>query len=421
MNSLDLHAICSSSYNFAMNTQNTSDFLVVGGGIVGLATAWNLHQRFPDSRLTVLEKESRVAAHQSGRNSGVLHSGIYYKPGSLKASTCRNGKVAMERFCREHSIAYETCGKIIVAVSESELDGLDRIYARGIENGVTCHWLDRAQILELEPYAAGLRAIHVPEAGIVDYPVVCQRLSSLLTQAGHKIHLMQEVNAIDCDTQQVRVKCGNQSYSTGFLITCGGLHSDRLVRLSGLVPPAKIVPFRGEYYELKQDRRHLCRNLIYPVPDPKFPFLGVHFTRMVSGDVECGPNAVLALAREGYSWGKIRVGDLAESLAYIGFLKLAARHWRMGLGEVHRSLSKSAFVKALQRLLPDIQASDLTPCRAGVRAQALARDGSMIDDFLWVTAPRMVHVCNAPSPAATASLEIGRQIVERVSLEMTEK
>ena len=234
------------------------------------------------------------------------------------------------------------------------------------------------------------------------------------------MRLSREVTAIRADANQVTVSCGNEQLSAGFLVTCAGLYSDRLVRLSGLKPPAQIVPFRGEYFELKADRRHLCRNLIYPVPDPNFPFLGVHFTRMIGGEVECGPNAVLALAREGYSWGKVRVGDLAESLSYGGFLKLATRHWRMGLGEIQRSLFKSAFVKALQRLLPSIQAADLTPCRAGVRAQALAADGSMIDDFLWVTAPRMLHVCNAPSPAATASLEIGRIIAERVGVSLAE-
>jgi len=403
-----------------MSAANKSDFLVVGGGIVGLATAWRLMNQFPDAKIALLEKEPRVGAHQSGRNSGVLHSGIYYKPGSLKAVTCRTGKAAMEEFCREQSIGYETCGKIIVAVDESEIAGLKRIHERGIENGVTSHWLDSAEIREIEPHSAGLRGLHVPEAGIVDYPAVCEKLAALLVAGGHCVNLQKQVTAIRSEAQHVTVSCGREQFTTGFLVTCGGLYSDRLVRLSGLQPPAQIVPFRGEYYELKADRRHLCRNLIYPVPDPKFPFLGVHFTRMIGGEVECGPNAVLALAREGYSWGKVRMGDLVESLTYGGFLKLATRHWRMGMGEIQRSLFKSAFVKALQRLLPEIQASDLTPCRAGVRAQALAPDGSMIDDFLWVAAPRMVHVCNAPSPAATASLEIGRIIAERVAVALAE-
>lgn len=398
-----------------MTTENTSDFLVVGGGIVGLATAWRLMQQFPDAKITLLEKEARVGSHQSGRNSGVLHSGIYYKPGSLKAVTCRAGKAVMEQFCREHSVRYETCGKIIVAVDDSEVPRLEHIQQRGVENGVVSHWLDAKGIRELEPHSAGIRALHVPEAGIVDYPAVCDKLASLLTDHGHSVRLHQEVTSVQSDPKQVTVTCGSEIFKTGFVVTCGGLYSDRLVRMSGLKPPAQIVPFRGEYFELKADRRHLCRNLIYPVPDPKFPFLGVHFTRMIGGEVECGPNAVLALAREGYTWGTVRLGDLAESLTYGGFLKLATRHWQMGMGEIKRSLFKSAFVKALQRLLPEIRSEDLTPCRAGVRAQALAADGSMIDDFLWVTAPRMVHVCNAPSPAATASLEIGRIIAERVA------
>ena len=402
-----------------MTTANNSDFLVVGGGIVGLATAWQLMQQFPHSKITLLEKEARVGSHQSGRNSGVLHSGIYYKPGSLKAITCRVGKATMEQFCREHSVRYETCGKIIVAVDESEVPRLENIHQRGVENGVVSHWLDAAGIRELEPHSAGIRALHVPESGIVDYPAVCEKLAELLRANGHSVRMHQQVTAVQADAKQVTVTCGSEKFTTGFLVTCGGLYSDRLVRMSGLKPPAQVVPFRGEYYEIKSDRRYLCRNLIYPVPDPKFPFLGVHFTRMVGGEVECGPNAVLALAREGYSWGTVRVGDLAESLTYGGFLKLATRHWQMGVGEIKRSLFKSAFVKALQRLLPEIRSEDLTPCRAGVRAQALAPDGSMIDDFLWVTAPRMVHVCNAPSPAATASLEIGRIIAERVSENMS--
>lgn len=397
-----------------MANEQTADVLVVGGGIVGLATAWQISRQLPDARITLLEKEDRVGAHQSGRNSGVLHSGIYYKPGSLKAKTCRAGKLAMENFCREHDVPFETCGKIIVAVDETELPGLEKIRARGEENGVISHWLDRPQMLQVEPHVAGIRALHVPESGIVDYPEVCRRLADLLKAGGHRVLLGQKVVGIEASAREVQVRCSAAEYHTGHLVTCGGLHSDRLVRLSGLQAPAQIVPFRGEYYELKPARRDLCRNLIYPVPDPNFPFLGVHFTRMIGGEVECGPNAVLALAREGYSWGTLRIGDLAESITYGGFQKLAIKHWRMGLGEIHRSLSKAAFVKALQRLMPEIHAEDLVPCRAGVRAQALAADGSMIDDFLWVTGPRMLHVCNAPSPAATASLEIGHIISQRV-------
>lgn len=400
-----------------MTQSNHFDFLVVGGGIVGLSTAWNLCQRYSDSKICVLEKENTVAAHQSGRNSGVLHSGIYYKPGSLKARTCREGRIAMENFCREEDISFETCGKIIVAVTEEEVPRLDPIYHRGITNEIDCQIIDKKQIAEIEPHSAGVRAIHVPAAGIADYPAVCQRIKKRLGERGHAVLLGEKVKGITPSTNDVQVRTQNNCYSANFLVTCGGLYSDHLVKLSGLTPPAQIVPFRGEYFELKAERRGLCKNLIYPVPDPRFPFLGVHFTRMVTGDVECGPNAVFALAREGYSWGHVQLGELAESLFFGGFLKLASRHWRMGLGEVHRSLSKTAFVKALQRLIPEIHSEDLTPCRSGVRAQALAKDGSLIDDFLWVTEPRMVHVCNAPSPAATASLEIGRIIAERVETE----
>lgn len=390
------------------------DFLVVGGGIVGLATAYQLTRRLPDASIALLEKESSVARHQSGRNSGVLHSGIYYKPGSLKATTCKAGKVAMEDFCREQSIPFERCGKVIVAVDDGEEQRLQAIYERGQANGIDCRLIDRNELVQLEPHTAGHRAIHVPEAGIVDYPAVCRRLSQLLVERGQCVVLGERVRSIVPQAGCVQVETAGEKFQAGYLITCGGLYSDQLVKLSGLKSPAQIVPFRGEYFELRPEARHLCRSLIYPVPDPTFPFLGVHFTRMISGEVECGPNAVLALSREGYSWGNVRLGELLQALRYPGFIRLAARHWRMGLGEVHRSLSKAAFVQALRRLIPEIRSDQLTPCRAGVRAQAIARDGSMIDDFLWVAEGRMLHVCNAPSPAATASLEIGRQIVERV-------
>lgn len=394
------------------------DFVVVGGGIVGLATAYQLTQKYPDAKLALLEKESQVAQHQSGRNSGVLHSGIYYKPGSLKARTCRTGKVLMEQFCDEQQIAYERCGKIIVALDGDEESRLDAIHERGQANGIQCTKIDAAQIRELEPHSAGVAALHVPESGIVDYPAVCQRLAAILRERGHAVELGQRVESIKRDGKTVIIKTPQAQYFARFLVTCGGLYSDRLVKMAGLKPPAKIVPFRGEYYELTPGARQLCRNLIYPVPDPNFPFLGVHFTRMVSGDVECGPNAVFALAREGYSWGNVQLGDLMESLSYGGFLKIAAKNWKTGLGEIHRSISKSAFVAALQRLIPEINAAQLTPCRAGVRAQAIGKDGAMVDDFLWVVEENMVHVCNAPSPAATASLEIGNQIVTRVDQQL---
>jgi (S)-2-hydroxyglutarate dehydrogenase len=394
------------------------DFIVVGGGIVGLATAVELSNRYRDCKLLLLEKENAVGQHQSGRNSGVLHSGIYYKPGSLKATTCREGKLAMEQFCSENKIAFERCGKIIVALDDAERLRLDAIYQRGIANGINCCIIDQHQIKQLEPHSAGIAAIHVPEAGIVDYPAVCNRLKDLLIEAGHSVQLGQRVSSIQSTSQQIEVSTtSNQSYRAGYLITCGGLYSDKLAEMSGLQPGAKIVPFRGEYYELREDCRHLCKNLIYPVPDPSFPFLGVHFTRMIHGEVECGPNAVLALAREGYDWTTVSIPELAGSLSYGGFLKIASRHWKTGLGEIKRSLFKSAFVKALQRLIPEIRSEHLKPCRAGVRAQAIAADGSIVDDFLWLTQNRSLHVCNAPSPAATASLAIAKQIVDRAAQE----
>ncbi len=398
----------------------TSDFLIVGGGIVGLATARALSLRFPDASICLLEKESDVAQHQSGRNSGVLHSGIYYKPGSIKAQTCRDGRSSMVDFCQQEGIDFEICGKVIVATQESEIAALERIYQRGQANGIECREIDRIELTEREPHCSGIAAIHVPSSGIVDYPAVCRRIAENLRVAGHAVEFSRQVSGIQRSGQTVAIECTDGSkYQTKFLVGCGGLHSDRIVRMSGLQPPAKIVPFRGEYYELKPDARSLCRHLIYPVPDPNFPFLGVHFTRMVSGDVECGPNAVFALAREGYSWGKISPGDIVDAVRFKGFRSLAWQHWKMGLGEIHRSISKRAFVKALQRLIPEVQSEHLRPCRAGVRAQAMTVTGEMVDDFLWVSDESMLHVCNAPSPAATASLEIGRHIVDQIESQIS--
>ena len=395
--------------------KHQADFAVIGGGIVGLAAAYQISQRFVGSRIVLLEKEPHVAAHQSGRNSGVLHSGIYYKPGSLKATTCRAGKVAMESFCQAESIPYEICGKVIVALDDKELPLLERIFERGQGNGVRCEKIDRQQLREIEPEAAGVAAVRVHEAGIVDYPAVCRRLAQKLMDAGHKVHLNAEVVAIKPHAEHVELKTSSDQFLAGYMVNCGGLYSDRLIRMAGGKPPAKIVPFRGEYYQLKPEYRYLCRHLIYPVPDPDFPFLGVHFTRMVDGSVECGPNAVLALAREGYNWLTINPKDLLESLSYRGFLKMARKHWSQGLGEMQRSLSKGAFVRALQRLVPNLREEFLIPCRAGVRAQAVTDDGRLVDDFLFLRSERMIHVCNAPSPAATASLKIGETILNELA------
>ena len=393
----------------------TSDLIVIGGGIVGLATAYKYQRRFPGRSCIVLEKESELAAHQTGRNSGVLHSGIYYNPGSLKAKNCREGKLAMEAFCREEGVAFDICGKVIVALNDEELPRLDNIYERGQANGVACEIISRERLLELEPHVAGIRAIHVPETGIVDYPMVCQRLAERIREAGGEIKLGTSANGFRSDGANTIVETIAGDLAARQVVNCAGLYSDRVAALTGETPPAKIIPFRGEYFELTPDAEHLVRNLIYPVPDPAFPFLGVHFTRMIHGGVECGPNAVLAFAREGYFKTTLNVGELAESLTYPGFLRLAARYWRMGAGEMWRSVSKQAFVRALSRLVPEISASQLTPAPAGVRAQALLPDGSLVDDFLIESHGNVVNVLNAPSPAATSALTIGDSIVERLA------
>ena len=393
----------------------TFDLAIVGGGIVGLATAYQFTQRYPQRRVVVLEKEARVAEHQTGHNSGVLHSGIYYKPGSLKAINCRAGKKAMEAFCTAEGIAHEICGKVIVAVSESDLPALQRIYERGQANGVNCTLIDRARLTELEPHAAGIRAIHVPEAGIVNYRQVCERLAEKVRTSGGELLFGAKVTGVRHHADGVTVLSTAGERTAKQLVNCAGLHSDRVARITGQEPCAQIVPFRGEYFALKPSADRLCRNLIYPTPDPQFPFLGVHFTRMIDGSIECGPNAVLAFGRESYRFFDIYPRDLWESLTYRGFLRMGRKHWRMGLGEMWRSLSKAAFVRALQRLIPEIRADDLEPAPAGIRAQAVAPDGSLVDDFLIQESERIVNVCNAPSPAATASLQIGATIVDRLA------
>ncbi|MEZ4415998.1 MAG: L-2-hydroxyglutarate oxidase [Gemmatimonadota bacterium] len=385
--------------------------LVVGGGIVGLATAERWLQRHPAHEVVVLEKEPGLATHQTGRNSGVLHSGIYYRPGSAKARNCIRGKQLMESFCREQGIPFETCGKVIVATTEAERPRLAEILERGHANGVDCRRIDAAELEELEPHAAGLEAIHVPGAGIVDYREVALRLGERIEQHGGRIRTAFPVTALEVRAGQV-VAHGPEGEEIGTrAVACAGLFSDRLARASGLDPGVQIVPFRGEYYELSEQARGLCRNLIYPVPDPAFPFLGVHFTRMVGGGVECGPNAVFAFAREGYHRTDVDVADLFEALGWPGVWRLFARHWETGLGEMWRSWSKSAFVRALQRLVPEIRAEQLSPAPAGVRAMALGRDGSLVDDYLIRREGPIIHVCNAPSPAATSALSIGETVV----------
>ncbi|MAR09883.1 MAG: L-2-hydroxyglutarate oxidase [Blastopirellula sp.] len=394
---------------------DSADIAIIGGGIVGLASAFRITERFPDKKVIVIEKETSVGAHQSGHNSGVLHSGIYYKPGSLKAINCREGKLAMQAFCAAEDIPYDVCGKVIVAVDESERERLAAIYQRGQENGVACEMIGAERLAELEPHACGVEAIHVPEAGIVNYRRVCERLSEILSERGGSTMTGARVTAIRENSSHVVVATTAGDVEARTLINCAGLHCDRVTALAGDRAEAKIVPFRGEYYELKPSAEHLCRNLIYPVPDPAFPFLGVHFTRMIDGGVECGPNAVLAFAREGYRKWDINLRDLAESLCYPGFRRLAWKYWRKGLDEMHRSFRKAAFVHALQRLMPELESSQLVPARAGVRAQALTPDGALVDDFLIQAHDRIIHVNNAPSPAATSSLNIGKIVAEKLN------
>ncbi len=390
--------------------ENSFDAAIIGGGIVGLATAWRLNQIRPDWSVVVLEKESSLAFHQTGRNSGVIHSGIYYKPGSLRATNCREGKKQLEDFCDQHGVAWKRTGKVIVATNNEQLPQLQMIIERGQQNGVDCRLVDQHQLQELEPHCRGLQAIHVPEAGIVDYPGVCSKLAELLLQNGVIIRLQSKVESMRQKTDFVRIESTSGRMNAKLVINCGGLHSDRIARLSGQRFRERIVPFRGEYFELRPEAHHLCRSLIYPVPDPRFPFLGVHFTRMIHGGVECGPNAVLALAREGYNWKTIHLKDVFESLTYPGFLRLAKNNWKAGLGEVWRSISKAAFVRALQKLVPEIQSKHLVTAPAGVRAQALGLDGKLLDDFMILRHERVINVCNAPSPAATAALRIGQHI-----------
>ncbi|MCA9000483.1 MAG: L-2-hydroxyglutarate oxidase [Planctomycetes bacterium] len=389
------------------------DLIIIGGGIVGLATGYRYLQKFPGRSVTILEKESQVAAHQTGHNSGVLHSGIYYKPGSLKAENCKRGKAAMEAFCTEHSIPFQTVGKVIVATGEAQVPALNNIFERGQASGVECEKIGVERLAELEPHANGVAAIHVPGAGIVDYKRVCEVLKSCIEDLGGRVLTGRKVRKITHSADQVTLETREESFTTNRAINCTGLHCDRTLEMSGGQRPIRIVPFRGEYFELKESARHLCNGLIYPVPDPKFPFLGVHFTRIIDGGVECGPNAVLALAREGYTWGDVNLGDLWDALTYRGFRRMAAQHWRTGFGEVWRSLSKKAFVKALSHLVPEIRTEHLTAVPAGVRAQALDTDGGMVDDFLIQDQGAVTNVLNAPSPAATSSLAIGETLVER--------
>ncbi len=388
------------------------DVAVVGGGIVGVATAMAVTARARVS-LAILEKEPRLAAHQTGNNSGVIHSGLYYKPGSLKARNCTAGREALLAFCSAHGIAAERCGKVVVATRADELPRLEDLRRRGEANGLTgLRRLAAEEIREIEPHAGGIAGLFVPQTGIVDYVRVTEAYADEVRAAGGKVLLSTPVRSIAGDGAGLVLETGNGRVRCRYLINCAGLHSDRVARMAGIDPGVRIVPFRGEYYTLKPERQHLVRNLIYPVPDPEFPFLGVHFTRMIGGGVEAGPNAVLAFKREGYSRWSFSPRDALGTAAFPGFWRMAASYWRMGLGEYWRSFNRHAFVTALRRLLPEITSRDLERGGAGVRAQALDRGGRLLDDFRIVETANQVHVLNAPSPAATASISIGEAIAE---------
>jgi L-2-hydroxyglutarate oxidase LhgO len=388
---------------------------IIGAGIVGLATGLELTSRFRGISLAIIEKEPAVATHQTSHNSGVIHSGIYYKPGSLKARLCVEGSGALVRFCQENAVPYDLCGKVIIATRENELSRLDELYRRGNGNGLNgLQMLTAEEIREIEPHAAGIRGIGVPSAGIVDYGKVAEKYAEHIVARGGEIHLSHEVTGLERSGGNTIVETTRGPIEAKLVINCAGLQSDRVSRMANAELDLKIIPFRGEYYEITPAKRHYVKGLIYPVPDPQFPFLGVHFTRRIGGGVEAGPNAVLALKREGYSKTAFDVGDVLEFAMFPGFWIMAAKHWQMSAGEYHRSWSKAAFVRVLRRLLPELTTDDLVPGGSGVRAQALDLSGKLIDDFYFGYTEGMVHVCNVPSPAATASLAIGKYIVDTI-------
>ncbi len=390
------------------------DCVIIGGGIVGLSVAMKLLKRQPGLRLVLLEKEKELASHQTGRNSGVIHSGIYYKPGSLKARFAREGNRSMLEFCAKHGIPHEVCGKLIVATSEEELPALENLHRRGLENGLSVTPLSSEEVREIEPHVRCLRALRVPSTGIVNYRAVGAKYAELIGEEGGWIQTSARVTGVQPRDSGYLLATAKGPIETRFLINCGGLQSDRLARRAGSPVEAKIMPFRGEYYELIPEKRYLVNTLIYPVPDPSFPFLGVHFTKMIDGSVHAGPNAVLALKREGYGKTDFAFRDLFEMMTYPGLWHLVRKHYREGLAEMYRSFSKQAFVKSLQKLVPEIEAADLKPAQSGIRAQALSSDGTLVNDFLIARGARSIHICNAPSPAATASLEIGKAVVDQI-------
>ena len=395
---------------------NSFDVIVIGGGIVGLASAHAILERHPGLHLVVIEKEIKLASHQTGRNSGVIHSGLYYKPGSLKAQNCRNGYKLLLEFCAKEEVAYEICGKIVVATRTEEFSRLEELAIRGKANGLSrIRHLSESEIKDHEPHCAGRRGLFVPETGIIDYKQMCEKLAVRITALGGEIRLGEKIESISSSLGRQRVSTSHSSYDSKVVVVCAGLQADRLASKMDRNLDLRILPFRGEYFSLKPSAQKLVKNLIYPIPDPAFPFLGVHFTRMIDGSIECGPNAVLALAREGYLKTDFSIRDILETITWPGFRHVARRHWRTGLGEYKRSIFKSAFVAALQRLVPEITKDDLVPAAAGIRAQACSRVGGLLDDFEIRTIGSTVHICNAPSPAATASLSIGQHVALQVA------
>ena len=394
---------------------NNFDCLIVGGGIVGLATALNILESKPELNVAVLEKEDRVAKHQTGNNSGVIHSGVYYKPGSLKALNCIRGYEMLLDFANRHTIPYDLCGKVIVATRTEELPLLENVYKRGIENGLTkIRKITVEEIRGYEPHCTGLAGIHVPYTGIIDYGRVAEVIGEQIELKGGRVILNAKVDAINPKNNGAEVHAAGKTYTTKLVVNCAGLFSDRIAGLTEKNLDVRIVPFRGEYYELREDKRYLVKSLIYPVPDPNFPFLGVHFTKMIGGGVEAGPNAVFAFKREGYKKSDVKLSDVWDSLSWPGFRKVALKYWKTGLGEYYRSFSKAAFTKALQKLVPEVQENDLVPAGAGVRAQACDRTGGLLDDFKITENEIAINVLNAPSPAATSSLSIGKTVSELV-------
>ncbi|MBR9861637.1 L-2-hydroxyglutarate oxidase [bacterium] len=388
-----------------------SDIVVIGGGIVGLATAYQILKKAPDTRLILIEKEDALAKHQTGNNSGVIHSGIYYKPGSLKAKNCIEGYRMLLDFCDKHDVTYELCGKVIVATSEEELPRLRALYDRGRENGLEgLEMLNQEQLKEIEPHVNGLQGIKVPQTGIISYKEVCLKLAEEIKAMGGEIQLNTAVRSLEQEKDEIQIITNKNFLEADVIVNCAGLYSDKVAAMQVKDLDTRIIPFRGEYYELTQEATHLVKHLIYPVPDPAFPFLGVHFTRMIGGGIEAGPNAVLAFQREGYTKSDIDLSELAESLMWPGFQKVMKKYWKTGMGEMYRSFSKKSFTKALQKLIPEIKQEHLVQASAGVRAQACDRNGGLLDDFKIIQKKRAVHVLNAPSPAATSSISIGKTV-----------